>query len=255
MIMTKRLIPPKTIKSSQLDYYSELYELITQIKKRFNSVVLKEVEKKKIQQEIVDQNPLAALRAAFAEFKKKVNKSINTKRITTLSKGVTNRLVKRNKKSWAKKLGIDISKKTTFKGEREYLSSRIKSNVRLITNMKTEYMEQLETLLFMSYEQGKPVKQLAKDIESRFKITARKAKLIARNEIKNTNTQINNKQAAELGFDKAVWIISKDERVRSQHKKHDRKTYKVGVGLDDGKGGKEEPGDAINCRCTFYIAV
>jgi len=241
-----------------LDYYGELYPLLVQIKKRFDNVVMEQAALDRVQEEIVDESALTTLRKAFADFKAKINKSIDEERINRIAKKITKRAAKKNRRWWVKKLetfGIDITSKATFEGEKDYLSSRISTNTTLITKMKNEYIEQLNTVLFNSYEQGTPLRQLTKDVQNQFRISKNKAKLIARNETKNTNTQMNKKQAQELGFDQAVWLTSKDERVRAEHRKHSNKTYTIGVGLDDGKGGKEEPGDKINCRCSFYLKI
>ena len=155
----------------------------------------------------------------------------------------------------AKSVGISIEGKQSFKGEQDYIKSRIETNTTLIKNLKSQYIEELNVELKYSYEQGRPSSQLAKDIEKRFGITKRRAKLIARNETKNTNAQLNKKQAMELGFGNPKWQTMMDGRERPEHAKHNGKEYKFGVGLPDGEGGKEEPGDKINCRCDFYIEI
>jgi SPP1 gp7 family putative phage head morphogenesis protein len=241
-----------------LDYYRDIYPLLVQIKKRFDNVVMEKAALDRVQKEITDQTALVTLEDAFQDFEEKINTSISDKRIKNIARNITKKAVKRNKRLWKDKLnplGIDISKKESFKGERDYVTSRVNTNTTQIKNLKDTYIEQLNTILFNAYEQGTPLRQLTKDIEKQFDVSKNKAKLIARNETKNTNTQMNKKQALELGFDQAVWLTSDDVRVRHQHDKHKNKTYTIGVGLDDGKGGKEEPGDAINCRCSFYLKI
>lgn len=224
------------------------------------------VGRKTVQKVIVDSefSTLTSIEDAFDEFERKVKKAVPQRAIKTLASRVTHRNHKRNKKIWIDKLsplsefGINISKKASFSGEQAYISSRIKTNTSLIKSLKDDYVQDLNTLLFSSYQKGTPIKQLAGDIQNQYGITKRRAKLIARNETKNTNTQLNKKQGKELFGDspfKPVWLGSEDIRERDQHNKHNNKEYEFGVGLDDGKGGKEEPGDAINCRCDYYIDI
>lgn len=243
----------------QLDYFSELYALVSRINKSFNNSVMPKVEMKKVQKEIVlDESAFSIIGQAFDDFKKGINARIDEDVIKRIAQKITEKTFKRNRSLWKSKLndfGIDIGRKMSFEGEQDYIKSRIKTNIKLITKLKDEYLSQLELELSDSYEKGIPAPQLAKNIQQRFKISAKKAKLIARNETKNTNSQLNKKQAAELGFDKAVWLTSIDGRERPEHREHNKKTYTIGVGLPDGQGGKEEPGYAINCRCTFYIEV
>lgn len=249
-----KLIPPKTSKSLEVDYFQKLLAIVTKISTTFNSVVMPTAKK------VINDNAFKSLDEVLKEFERKVNLSVPASKIRKTAIDVTNRNVKRNKKIWRDKLnpsyfGINIAKKLSFDGEQDYIRSRISSNTTLITKMKNDYIAELNTILLSSYQQGISNRDLTKRIQEQFGITKRKAKLIARNETKNTNTQLNNKQAESLGFEYGIWLGSKDQREREQHNKHNDKKYKIGVGLDDGKGGKEQPGDAINCRCTFYIDV
>jgi SPP1 gp7 family putative phage head morphogenesis protein len=245
-----RLHPPKTSKALEREYYKSLLKIVVSIDKIFNKTVMPVVGQKRVQKQIVDSeySVLTSLDQAFKEFERKVRLAIPVEKIKVLSKTTTNKVVKTNRTIWVKKLdsfGLDIAKKMSFPNEQE----------KLIKNLRDDYVDSLNTILFSSYQKGIPIQQLADDIENQFGISQRKAKLIARNETKNTNTQLNNKQAKSLGFETGTWLTSEDERVRSIHAKHSNKEYEIGVGLDDGKGGEEEPGDAINCRCTFYVDV
>lgn len=254
-----RLIPPKTSKALEVEYFSYLKAIVSRINNTFDNVVMTTANKKRIDKEIVDST-LTSLEEAFKEFENKINKAFPPQKLRNIAQQTTLQNVRRNKKIWREKLNsndfaINIAKKLSFPNEQDYIKSRISTNTILITKMKDDYVSQLNTILFSSYQQGLSSKELSKDIQNQFGITKRKAKLIARNETKNTNTQMNNKQAKSLGFTEAVWLGSEDEREREQHNKHNNKEYQIGVGLDDGAGGKEEPGDKINCRCTFYIDV
>lgn len=257
-----RLTPPKTSKLQEIEYYKQLEAIVSYINKKFNSIVMPVVSKKSVQKQIVItdayQTALGQIDAAFAKFKLNVDEKITNKDINKIATTFVNKAVKRNKSLWQTKMssvGISIKGKSSFCGEKDYIRSRIDTNITLIKNLKSQYLEELSVELAYSYEQGRPSSQLAKEIEKRFGITSRRAKLIARNETKNTNSQLNKKQAMELGFGSPKWHTNMDGRERPEHAKHNGKEYEFGVGLPDGKGGKEEPGDAINCRCDFYIEV
>lgn len=257
-----RLTPPRTTKLAELEYYNQLKPIVDYIHDSFNQVVMPVVDKKIIQKQIVvvmdSMTALGQLNAALARFQIKVDKKITAKDINNIATKVVNSQVKRNKMQWqakARSVGISIKGKQSFKGEQDYIKSRIETNTTLIKNLKSQYIEELNIELKYSYEQGRPSSQLAKEIERRFGITKRRAKLIARNETKNTNSQLNKKQAMELGFGNPRWQTMMDGRERPEHAKHNGKEYQFGVGLPDGDGGKEEPGDAINCRCDFYIEI
>lgn len=255
-----RLTPPKVSKLQEVEYYNQLKKIVDYINKTFNGVVMPVVEKKSVQAQIVDgyATALSQIDAAMAKFRLNVDKKITPKEINKIATTFVDKSVKRNKSLWKTKtqsIGINIKGKSSFYGEKDYIKSRIETNTTLIKNLKSQYIEELNIELKYSYEQGRPSSQLAREIEKRFGITKRRAKLIARNETKNTNAQLNKKQAVELGFGNPKWQTMMDGRERPEHKKHNGKEYEFGVGLPDGKGGKEEPGDAINCRCDFYVEI
>ena len=253
-----KLIAPRTTKSSEIDYFRKLMPIVSLINSEFNAIVMPVVSQKSVQKQIVDASALDKITQAFKDFNAEINRRITNENILKIGSDVVIKSVRTNKAIWktkTKTLGIDIRGKETFYGEQDYIKSRIKTNTSLIKNLSSQYVEELGIDLFNAYEQGKSSKSLAKDVQERYGITARRAKLIARNEVKNTNSQMNLKQAAELGFDEGVWMTVIDGRERELHKQHDNKKFKIGVGLSDGNGGKEEPGDAINCRCTFFIDV
>lgn len=254
-----RWIPPKNSKSLEIEYFKSLKSIVTKIEESFNNIVMTIVSSKPIQEQITDADyTLISINKAFAKFERQTKQRFNKNYINQISTRVTQKNVKRNKTIWINRFnpfGIDISKRLTIPNEQFYIKSRIQTNTRLITKMTDDYIDNLNTILYSSFQQGTSLKQLTKELKEQFGITQRKAKLIARNETKNTNTQLNNKQAKHLGFELGTWLGSEDEREREQHNKHNNKKYKIGVGLDDGEGGKEEPGDKINCRCTFYIDI
>lgn len=257
-----RLTPPKTTKLAELEYYKQIKPIVDYIHDSFNSIVMPVYSKKSVQSQIVITDAyataLSQLNAAMAKFEAKVDKKFTAKDAQKIATKVIDQQVKRNKLQWktkAKSFGINIKGKQSFKGEPDYIKSRIETNTTLIKNLKSQYIEDLNIELSAAYEKGIPSGQLAKQIEKRFGISKNRAKLIARNETKNTNSQLNKKQAMELGFGNPRWHTNMDGRERPQHAKHNGKEYEFGVGLPDGDGGKEEPGDAINCRCDFYIEV
>lgn len=86
------------------------------------------------------------------------------------------------------------------------------------------------------------------DIEHSFNETAKKrvdhAKFTARNEIGTYNGLLNKLRYEKLGIKKAIWVTSKDERVRQSHRKLDGKEFFLHKGING-----LMPGIDYQCRC------
>lgn len=245
--------PIKTPNNIELEYYRQLRFMVEQIYKRFNNIVVEGMDKEYIKEQIVDESYVSLLEKLMIRFRKSIKRQFGLLRIVGMSTDITKFVYDYNEKRWLgelSKFGIDLKKDISFDFLKDYLSLRINDNVKLIKNLQEEFSYDLEQTIYKSFENGKTYKELSKDISDRFGIGKRKAALIARNEVKNTNTQLNKKRMQEYGVDKAIWMSADDERVRSQHQKFDGKEYEVGKGLKNEKGEYEEPGDAISCRCV-----
>lgn len=244
--------PIRTPKSLELEYYRQLKSLIEQIHKYFNESVVLKLDKDLAKNNINDELLSSKIKRILAEFKELTNLKIDFKLIRKLAFKMNLATYNFNERRWHNELlkfGIDLTKDVSYKFLKDYLQIRVNDNVSLITNLRDNVSNELESMIYRVFEQGKTAKELAKEMTERLGIDKRKAALIARNEIKNTYTQLTRKRMEEYGVEYAVWETAHDERVRSEHRHFNGKKYKVGQGLKNEKGEYEEAGDAINCRC------
>lgn len=206
-----------------------------------------------IKEQIYDEDYADRLKRLIEIFNKGIDGQFDVKRIFSIASNSVNSVYKYNELGWISRLtgfGIDLKKDVSYKFLSKFLKMRIDNNVEIIKNLKEDVASSLAKTIYSNFEKGKTITELSKDISARFGIDKRRAVLIARNEIKNTNTMLNKKRMQEYGIEKAEWMTADDERVRSQHKKFDGKIYEVGKGLKNELGKYEEPGQAINCRCV-----
>lgn len=88
----------------------------------------------------------------------------------------------------------------------------------------------------------------AKDNAKKFK---NDSSFVARNQMANFQSTMNKIRHQNLGFTKAQWQTSKDERVRKSHEDRQGKIYDIGEGLYSSIDGKYlSPGIDPNCRCN-----
>jgi SPP1 gp7 family putative phage head morphogenesis protein len=246
--------PIKTPNSLELEYYRQLRFMIEQIHTRFNNIVIKGMEKDKFIKLIVDEDYTLHLQKLLKDFNSKIDNQFGFKRLLEIALKSVNDVYNYNTINWMARLksfGIDFAKDIFYSELKPFLNMRVNSNVSLIKNLKDDVCADLEKMIYANFEQGKTFKELANTMTERFGIDKRRATLIARNEIKNTNTQLTKKRMQQFNVDYAIWMTSKDERVRSEHLKFDNIIYEVGKGLRNTKTNKfVEPGEEINCRCV-----
>lgn len=82
------------------------------------------------------------------------------------------------------------------------------------------------------------------------------AKMVARTQIANFNSLLGKARAQNIGIQKAVWVTSRDERVRRCHQVRNGKEFDLSKGLYSSCDGKWLlPGTDYNCRCTYRYVI
>jgi hypothetical protein len=177
------------------------------------------------------------------------------------------------KKAAAYGFGIDIDKLPEFEGYKPFLRSAIKKNLSIIKNIKEDALFRTEMSLRTAIQQGKSIAQVRNEIMESDQITKRRAATIARNEIKNITSELNQKRAVNAGFEIYEWLGAEDQRERGNPNglyPHSKTNHWIMNGVycryddgtvysdDKGKTWKKrkpnmpigEPGTCdINCRC------
>lgn len=87
---------------------------------------------------------------------------------------------------------------------------------------------------------------MTQEIQKRFGMTSRRAKLIARDQTSKLNASLTKLRQQELGVEEYIWQTAGDERVRASHKAHDGKKFR----WDHLPKETGNPGNDINCRCV-----
>jgi len=139
----------------------------------------------------------------------------------------------------------------------DVVQATTKSNVALITNLAQKHLNEVEGLVMRSVQQGRDVGGLAKDLEERYKMTRKRAALVARDQNNKATAAIVRTRQAELGIEQAKWLHSHaGKKPRPSHVAMNGKVYDVKEGMWDpdangkGKGDYVFPGQLINCRCV-----
>ncbi len=141
---------------------------------------------------------------------------------------------------------------------RDAYQATLQENVGLIRSIATEYHSQVEGLVMRSVSAGRDLKGLTDELEHRFGVTRRRAKLIALNQNNQATAAFIRVKQTDLGL-KAIWLHSHGGREpRPTHLANSGNAYdpKVGWFDPDPKVRKHIwPGQIINCRCVSRSIV
>lgn len=159
--------------------------------------------------------------------------------------------VKEWKKVIGKTLGINLLE-DYFDGDffSEAIEQWISDNVDLIVTIPNDALDHMKKVVYESYMSGKPVTAIVKDIQKSYGTTKSHARLIARDQIGKLNSQINRYQQQSCGVNQYQWRTAGDGRVRSGHKKLDKKIFSWdNPPIVDNRGRRCHPGEDYQCRC------
>lgn len=136
--------------------------------------------------------------------------------------------------------------------QRDILKSTINQNVSLIKSIPSEYLTQVEGSVMRSVQAGRDLGALAKELQSHYGVTKRRAALIARDQNNKATSAMQRGRQTELGITEAVWLHSHGgKEPRPTHVAMNGKRYDIAKGMWD--PAVQEyiwPGQLINCRCV-----
>ena len=139
-------------------------------------------------------------------------------------------------------LGIDIA--TVDKRVPALIEHYVAENVSLIESLGNNSMDEVSKMVTRALTSGTRHEELADDIEDRFGISERHARLIARDQIGKLNGQLNAARHQELGIESFIWDTAGDERVRPEHEALQGQEFTYEDPPSEGL-----PGTPISCRC------
>ena len=191
--------------------------------------------------------------------------------VILMSLGQTADLLKEwEDKQFSKQLqnGIGVSFQTNASWWPDTRDSWAQTNYSLIVSNARNYVTQINTLCEQGVVNGWGVKQLQEEIKKATdKLTDKKCRLLARDQIGKLQGQVSEAQMEEVGLEMYVWDTSGDERVRPSHKPMDgllcRWDNANVCSYDNGKtwverpatAVKMHPGQDIQCRCVALAYI
>lgn len=138
--------------------------------------------------------------------------------------------------------GVDIFR--TEPWLMDVLSQFEAENLRLIRSIPQQALDKLHGKIVQAVRTGKPAAELKKIVRSEYGVTAKRAELIARDQIGKLNGQLTGERQKRTGVQSYKWRGSLDERERDEHVAREGQTFRWDAPPPDG-----HPGEPIRCRC------
>lgn len=110
-------------------------------------------------------------------------------------------------------VGVDFQMIARPKGMQDYLEASTAENVNLIKSIPAEYFSKVETLVLGGMKDGLAPTAIAKQIQEQTGATARRAKLIARDQVSKLNADLTEYRQAAAGIEFYKSVDAGDVRV------------------------------------------
>lgn len=117
------------------------------------------------------------------------------------------------RKSVNRAVGVDFSLITKPKGMVDYLEASTAENVNLIKSIPQEYFQRVETIVLGGMKSGLAPTAIAKQIQEQTGVSARRAKLIARDQVSQLNSDLTRQRQTAAGIEFYRVETANDQRV------------------------------------------
>jgi uncharacterized protein with gpF-like domain len=145
--------------------------------------------------------------------------------------------------------GMSVSMKDTLVSN-TVMQASVQENVSLIRSIQSEYATEVEGLVMRSVTAGRDLSYLTDQLQERYGVTRRRAKLIAGDQNNKATAQMARVRQLSLGVTKARWLhVGGGKNPRHSHVEANGKVFDLTKGLKI-DGEYIFPGELINCGCV-----
>ena len=138
---------------------------------------------------------------------------------------------------------------------RDVFEASLSENVGLIKSIPEQYLQQVQGEVMRAYSAGRDLESLTRALRLLYPKAADRAELIARDQSNKANAVVNRARSLELGITEAVWMHSHAGKTpRPDHLAANGKKFEIAKGRLIG-GRYVQPGEEINCRCTYRVVL
>lgn len=152
-----------------------------------------------------------------------------------------------------KTLGIDLAGVVRGSDLEPAIDQMAQRNAALIAGLADDLVTRIKARTITAVLNGETAAGLKRDLVDLFGISDRRAKVIARDQIAKTTSDLNRLRHQQAGVVEYIWRTSADERVRPRHAALDGRKYRY----DEPTGAEQglPPGQPIMCRCWARAVI
>jgi len=154
--------------------------------------------------------------------------------------------------------GLSI-KSTQLTGDlNDIFTASVAENVALIKSIPQQYLQGVQGAIMRSITTGRGMADLIPLLERNKGITKRRARIIARDQVKKTYEGLNTGRMRRAGLDHYEWLHSGGSKEpRELHIRMSGKIYSLSKPpiIDEKTGQRGGPGDLINCNCRKRLVL
>ena len=191
---------------------------------------------------------------------RKLMKQFDDDRIEELVQRVLNKVNRRNRKQLyqqvEKSIGISSTELTKTEGLTWDINALIVETEQWVKGLRDETLKMYTNNVLRSMTTGESLSEIMQQFEGMTEKRKNHARFTARNQIAHFNSMTTKLRAQNLGLTRAVWVTSRDERVRECHRVRNGKEFDLDEGLYSSCDGKTLlPGIDYQCRCDYRLIV
>jgi len=151
---------------------------------------------------------------------------------------------------------ISSSRLAAVEAIKPQTNALILETVEWASKLRDDALNQFVADSLRGMAQGYGLDEVVSNFNSLANNRVTRAKMVARTQISTYNSLLTKIRAQNLGITKAVWVTSRDERVRPSHEDRSGKEFDLSKGLYSSLDGKDLlPGVDFNCRCDYKLIV
>lgn len=254
---------PKIPESAEREYIRLTNEYLKILKDELGKELpnLKEVYRKNREEDISngirrdsETDIQLAVSRIFSKIQNKVIEKVSTFNLRGRLEFLANLNRKLTVREWKKviktTLGVDI-REDYYLGEfyLKELQEWMNENVDLIKTIPEETLDKMRNIINEGYSSGKTTTRMTRDIQSIYRVSKRRARFIARDQVAKLSGRIQKAQQEDAGITEYIWSTTGDERVRDSHRSLNGKKFSWGDPPENSDGRKCHPAQDYGCRC------
>ena len=139
------------------------------------------------------------------------------------------------------------------RAQNDVVQALIAENVSLIRTIPEKYFGEVTGLVQRSISMGRDLAFLTDELEKRYKVTRRRADLIARDQANKATEAIKRVESERLGVKVGIWVhVPGKYTSRATHKAMNGKPFLLSEGMYDSEVKRKVlPGELVACQCTY----